>query len=303
MDASSAGPALPAAARWMVALLAIAVFVWLDTFHLDLFRQLAGAWRGWPRLGALAVLGYGPQLLVPLGLAALLAGPGRALAALGLHRSPLRALALALACTLVLPLGYAAIAGFAPPERPVLEAMRVALVPGIGEEVLYRAFLFGFLFRFAGWGFLPAALVGALFFGAAHLSQGHGWSEAAAIAALTGFGALWFAWLYVEWDYDLWVPVVFHVLMNLYWALFGVADDALGPLAATLLRLTVVALSVAVTLATARRRGGRAVRGRDWLWRAAEPRPRRRPSPGSEPASVGAARSREERRRARPSGR
>ncbi|NZA27185.1 CPBP family intramembrane metalloprotease [Luteimonas sp. SJ-92] len=270
----SASPAPLSAVRvvlpWRVALLVLAAFLWLDTFHLDLFRQAAGDWQGWPRLGALAVLGYGAQLLVPLGLAALLAGPRRAFAALGLDRSPLPALALALACTAVLPLGFMAIAEFAPPERPLLAAMRAALVPGIGEEVLYRAFLFGFLFRFAGWGFLPAALAGAAFFGAAHFSQGHGLGEAAAIFALTAFGALWFAWLYVEWGYDLWVPVAFHVLMNLYWELFAVADNALGPLAATLLRLGVVVLSVAVTVAVARRRGGLAIRGRAWFWRGAD---------------------------------
>lgn len=252
--------------RPWIAIATIGLFLWLDHFHLDLFRQLAGDWRGYPRLAALAVLGYGPQLLAALGFAALLRGPRRAPDALGLDRPPLPALAFGLAATAILPLGFALSAGFAPPERALLEVLRTALLPGFGEELLYRAFLFGILFRFAGWGFLPAALVGASLFAAAHLYQSDDAAEAAAIFALTGVGALWFAWLYAEWDYNLWVPVAFHTLMNMYWTLFAVSDTALGSAAANGLRLGVIGLSVAVTLRMRRRRGGRIVHGRRW-WR------------------------------------
>lgn len=260
MDASS--PRFPR--RW-IAVATLGVFLWLDVFHLDLFRQVAGDWSGIPRVTALALLGYGPQLLVVFGVAALLCGPRGAAGALGLARSPARGLLFALAITALLPLSFALVADFAPPERPLQIVLRTAVLPGFGEEVLFRAFLFGFLFRFAGWGFLPAALAGAAIFGASHLQQGNGLAESAAIFALTGLGAVWFAWLYVEWDYDLWVPVGFHVLMNMYWSMFAISDNALGPAAANGLRLGVVALAVVATVATARRRGGRTIRGRRWL--------------------------------------
>ena len=153
-----------------------------------------------------------------------------------------------------------------PPDDPLLTALRSAILPGIGEEVLFRAFLFGFLFRFAGWGFLPAALLGAVIFGAGHLDQGKGVLDSAAVFAITGIGAIWFAWLYVEWGYNIWVPAAFHVLMNFYWDWFTISDTAVGPVAANALRLAVILLSILITILAARRRGGRIVRGRAWHW-------------------------------------
>jgi len=256
------------ASSWAIATLTIGVFLWLDTFHLDLFRSLAGDWTGYPRIAALAVVGYGAQLVVPILVAAALFGPHRALDSLGMNRSLLTALAFAVACTFILPVGYAMIAPFAPPHDLPAVALRSSLLPGIAEEVLYRAFLFGFLFRFAGWGFLPAALLGATVFGAAHLYQGEALADSAAIFAITGLGAVWFAWLYVEWNYNVWVPIAFHVLMNLHWELFAIADTAQGPAAAILLRLAAIVISVLITVCLARRRGRRLrIGGTSWLRR------------------------------------
>ena len=252
--------------RWAIALVTIATFLWLDTFHLDLFHAVAGDWTGYPRIAALTVLGYGAQVLVPILVAAALFGPARALAALGLDRSIATALAVGVAGTLLLPIGYAAIAPFAPPDDMPVVAMRGSILPGIAEELLYRAFLFGVLFRFAGWGFLPAALAGAAFFGAAHLYQGETVADSAAIFAITALGAVWFAWLYVEWGYNVWVPAVFHVLMNLYSDLFAIDDTALGPASGIVLRLAVIAVSVLMTIAVQKRLGRvRIVRGQAWF--------------------------------------
>lgn len=252
--------------RWLVAALTIGTFLLLYSFYLDLFRQVAGEWEGYRRLAALAVLGYSPHFLVPLGLGALLFGPRKALGALGLDRSVLTGLAVGLVGTSLLPVGFALMTAFSPPDQPLLAVLRGAVLPGIFEEVLFRAFLFGFLFRFAGWGFLPAALASAAIFGAGHLHQGGGLADSAAIFAITALGAVWFAWLYVEWGYNIWVPAAFHVLMNMYWILFDISHTALGPLAANVLRFAVVLLSVIITVLAARRRGGRVVHGRAWLW-------------------------------------
>jgi membrane protease YdiL (CAAX protease family) len=282
----SAPPRVP---RWTVAVITVAVFFWLDTFHLDLFRAVAGDWTGYPRVAALAVLGYGHQLVVPILVAALLFGGMHAFDALGMNRPVLTAFKVAALGTLILPIGYAAIASFAPPDRLLLAAVRSAILPGLGEELLYRAFLFGFLFRFAGFGFLPAALLGATLFGAAHLYQGEAFADAATIFALTALGALWFAWLYVEWGYNLWVPVFFHLLMNLYWELFAIADNALGPAAAIVLRLAVIAISIVITVVATRRQGRqRVVRGWRWL-RAGGNKPSGPSSPSSSRARAAAA--------------
>lgn len=245
-------------------------FLVLDFHHLTIFRAVAGDWSGYPRVAALALLAYLPQVLVAFALAAWLSGRARAFEALGLARSPLTGFAVAGVGTAVMFFGLLAVMPLAPPEQPLIVALRGSLLPGIGEEVLYRGLLFGFLFRFARWGFLPAAFGSAVLFGAAHLYQGSDLAEAAAIAAYTGLGGLFLAWLYCEWDYNLWVPIGFHVLMNLYWEFFAVSDNALGPAYASNLRYAVIAVAVAMTLYARHRRGGRRVRGRTW-WRNEAP--------------------------------
>lgn len=276
--ACSSHPVLTPTPGW-IALPVIALFLWLDHFHLGLFRLLAADWTGTLRVLALAGLGYLPHWLVVLGVAVLLAGPRRAAWALGLHHSPLRGFALALVLTLPMPAVMVWSAPLTLSAETPHALLRMAVLPGFGEELLYRGFLFGLLFRFAGWGFLPAALGAALLFGGAHLYQGGDAAEAAGIFALTAFGSLWFAWLYVEWDYDLWIPAAFHVLMNAWWVVFPVADNALGSGWFVAVRLLVLALSILLTVAVAKRRGGLRLRGRAWWWGAAGQASREGPRP------------------------
>lgn len=95
-----------------------------------------------------------------------------------------------------------------------------------------------------------------------------------AIFLLTGLGALWFSWLYAEWRFNIWAPVAFHVLMNAYWIVFEVSDTALGSALDNGLRFAVIGLSVVMTLAVNRRRGGRIIRGRAWFWGGPAPQTR-----------------------------
>lgn len=252
--------------RRATAVLVVATFLVVNAIGLVPFRAVAGDLSGWPRMLALAVLGYGLYLAAPLAVAAVLRDPRRAFASLGLAAPALPAFAFAAACSAPVLVWIAATSTPVPLERLPLDLVRQALLPGIAEELLFRAFLFGFLFRYAGWGFLPAALLSALIFGFEHVYQGGDALQALGIAVLTGVGGLWWAWLLVEWRWNLWVPIAFHVLLNAYWSAFDVADDAVGPAMSVVLRLACIALSVAATLALARRRGGRQVTGRRW-WR------------------------------------
>ena len=213
--------------NFLITLVTLAVFWVLNAYPWLLFGQLASDAEGWPRVAALVVFRYGPWLVGPVLVAMLFFGARGSLNALGLDRSPLTGLAVSFAGTLVLLAGLAATMPLAPDEDWLISAFRFALLPGVFEEVFYRAFLFGLLFRFAAWGFLPAAFIGAIFFGAGHLYQSGEVLEAAGIFAITALGAVWFSWLYVEWEYNIWVPAGFHVLMNFYWGLFNVADTAL----------------------------------------------------------------------------
>ncbi len=128
------------------------------------------------------------------------------------------------------------------------ELIHHTLFAGFMEEFLFRAFLFGLLFRKVGWGFIHAALLGAISFGLGHLYQGDGFGEALGVFAVTAAGALWFAWLYIEWKGNLWVPIFLHVFMNLSWNLFAVSETALGGSSTNIFRAMTIALSIILTI-------------------------------------------------------
>lgn len=88
----------------------------------------------------------------------------------------------AVTATLPMIAGYAVIGEF-DRELSADEAFTWIFIAGMFEELVYRGFVFGQLFRYARWGFLPAALLAALAFGSLHLYQGHD-----PVSALTAFG-------------------------------------------------------------------------------------------------------------------
>ena len=124
------------------------------------------------------------------------------------------------------------------------------------EEVLFRGFLFGQLFKKANWRFVPAALLNAVIFGMGHLYQGNSFEHTAGVFAITLMGGAWFAWLYIEWDSNLWVPISLHFFMNLSWQLFAIGDTALGGWGANFFRIMTILLSVVLTIAYRQSEGG-----------------------------------------------
>lgn len=141
------------------------------------------------------------------------------------------------------------------PSPDIFELFRGSALPGVFEEWLFRGFLFGILFRKAGWGFILASLLGSLLFGFAHVYQGSGWLQTSLIFLVTGMGAVWFAWLFVEWEYNLWVPIFLHAFMNLSWILFEVSENALGGLGANVFRVMTIALTVILTIRHGKQNG------------------------------------------------
>ena len=148
-----------------------------------------------------------------------------------------------------------ALAGTIDPDLPFASLMQSTVFAGLLEEFLFRGFLFGLLFRKAGWGFFPAALLGAVIFGFGHLYQGNSLAQSAGIFLLTGMGAVWFAWLYIEWEENLWVPVCLHILMNLSWTLFSMSDNALGGWFPNVFRGITIALTILITIIYCKKRG------------------------------------------------
>ena len=122
------------------------------------------------------------------------------------------------------------------------------------EEVAYRGLAIGVLMRICGWRFLPAVLLPAAFFGAAHAAQGEAMMEIAGVVAITGLGGLLFGWLFVRWGYNLWPPILLHIGMNAIWLVFNLGENAIGGWFGNAQRLLVVALSIGLTLAMAPKR-------------------------------------------------
>lgn len=137
----------------------------------------------------------------------------------------------------------------------VLNLLHHTLFAGFMEEFLFRGFLFGLLFRKLGWGFIPASLLGALIFGLGHLYQGHTVLQTTGVFFVTALGAVWFAWLYIEWNANLWVPIFLHTFMNLSWSLFEVSDTALGGWYTNLFRIITIALTIIITIKYANKTG------------------------------------------------
>lgn len=136
----------------------------------------------------------------------------------------------AVTATLPMIAGYAVIGEF-DRELTADAAFTWIFIAGIFEELVYRGFVFGQLFRYARWGFLPAAL-------------------------LTALGSIFFSWLYVEWNYNLWGVIWLHTLMNLPWIVFRVSTSgAVGDTGANALRLCTIILAIGLTVAYKRKRG------------------------------------------------
>ena len=215
------------------------------------------------------ILGYPWMWGPPMVLALALFGIKQAPRALGFSPFVFHAVAFAFIATLPVLLYYGMTGAYGM-TAPLWEvAAKKALMPAIFEEILFRGLVFGFLFRFAKWGFLPAALASAALFGLAHISQGNSALQAFAVFGFTSFGALWFSWLYVEWRYNLWVPIAVHFFMNLYWSVFNISGTAVGDIPANILRMTAIVLTILITIYVANRRGGRLIKGKSWWKRNA----------------------------------
>ena len=129
------------------------------------------------------------------------------------------------------------------------------VIAGFFEEYFFRGFLFGILFRKLKWGFIPASILGGLIFGLGHLYQGSTLVETTGIFAITTIGAIWFSWLYIEWEKNLWIPIFLHTLMNASWILFEVSDNALGGVYTNLFRVITIALTIIITILYHKKRG------------------------------------------------
>jgi len=134
------------------------------------------------------------------------------------------------------------------------------------EELFYRGYLFGQIFRYTKIGFIPTIFFGALLFASGHLSQSNEATIVFGIFMTTFIGALLFAWVYVEWNYNLWFPILLHLFMNLFWIIFSVSSNALGNIYVNVFRIITILLVFIVTIVYKRKKGIPFVINKQTFW-------------------------------------
>lgn len=192
--------------------------------------------------------------LVPLVGALLIFGTTGFWERMGLASGSWRGLWVAFMMTLPMLLGYAWVADFTFHIDWGRDFFFGTLAAPFFEEFFFRAFLFGLLYRYAGWGLWPATLLDGLVFGAIHISQGDSFGLAAGVFAVTAAGAVGFSILYKEWGWNLWLVIFLHALMNFYWMAFDMADNAAGGVWANVFRGLTIFVAVVWTVYRQRQR-------------------------------------------------
>ncbi|CAI2768715.1 CPBP family intramembrane glutamic endopeptidase [Flavobacterium collinsii] len=126
---------------------------------------------------------------------------------------------------------------------------------GIFEELYFRGFLFGQIFKNTKLGFLPSIFLSAIVFSFGHIYQSQIPSELVGIFIITFLGSILFAWLFVEWNHNLWIPIFLHTFMNLSWNIFSISNNAMGNLNANIFRGLTIAFAIIFTIICKIRKG------------------------------------------------
>jgi membrane protease YdiL (CAAX protease family) len=121
------------------------------------------------------------------------------------------------------------------------------------EELIFRAFLIGILYRFTRLGFITSALFGSLLFAHVHLYQGSSFTELTEIFLITFLGSVFFSWVYFETDFNLWTAIFLHLFMNLYWEIFNVSENVSGNMYGNLFKILSILLIIALVIYNKRR--------------------------------------------------
>ena len=192
-------------------------------------------------------------------LAAVVIRPREIFSFLGLSSNVLKGFGIAILCVLPMYVLFPLFGGLKTGVTFDLLYDRCILA-GFREELVFRAFMFGLLFRYVKTGFFWAVILPAIYFGSVHLYQGGDALSALAAFGVTFIGALYFSWMYVEWDFNIWVPMGLHMLMTAAWSVFAVegTEVAAGGLISNIVRIFSIVLAIAITVWHHKGRGGRA---------------------------------------------
>lgn len=175
------------------------------------------------------------QMLLALGqgiLALLLSrylnGPKAYLRALGLRESLGTGLGVGLAI-LAPSILFIFVVGVGSPSDPLwLTFVCKGLIPSLAQELCFRGMLFGFLVRFAGWGFFSVALLCGAAYSLTLDFDGLASVEVRATVFWAVLQTLWLSWLFMKWKWNLWVGIVIQVVFRFTWHLASDGEDHFG---------------------------------------------------------------------------
>lgn len=132
-----------------------------------------------------------------------------------------------------------------------------AFTAGVVEEAVFRGFMFGMLFRFCNWNFWAAALPTAVVFTLGHFYQADNLVGCLMVFGVTAFGSIFFSWLYTAWNFNLYVPMFLHILMNTMWGMLPIdgVENSVGNIAANSGRILTIVLAILITCWYRKRNG------------------------------------------------
>ena len=130
-----------------------------------------------------------------------------------------------------------------------IEIVHGSLMPGVTEEIFFRAFMFGLLVQVGRCPMWPTAILTGVIFGLAHvdITPEEGETILGQLGfwiAMIGVGGFMYAWLYRESRWNLWLVIALHTGMNFWWGIFDLNSTPLGSWGATLVRVVSVGLAV-----------------------------------------------------------
>lgn len=195
------------------------------------------------------IVGYSIMFIAVIILTSFVIKPKELFSFLGINCNIDKGFCISLICVLPLYIIFPILGTFNS-DATLSLILRKSIFPGFMEEFMFRAFMFGLLFRYAKIGFFWAVILPALLFGSLHLYQGHDVISSLAAFGVTFIGAVYFSWMYVEWNFNLWVPIGLHMLMNGAWVIFSMegTDVAAGGLISNIARVLSILLAIGLTV-------------------------------------------------------
>lgn len=184
---------------------------------------------------------------------------------IGISKNLLKGIIIALICTIPMLIGYFIVFEFNT-QITWNKIFIGAFFAAFFEELYFRGILFGQIYRFTRIGFIPAILIGALLFAAGHLYQSLEIATLIGIFITTFLGAVLFAWAYIEWKNNLWVPIFLHLFMNLFWMLFSAGENALGGIYSNAFRVLTIAMIIVGTILYKKKKGLKLEVNRKTIW-------------------------------------